>query len=166
MNDEFAKMNDTAPRCLGGRTAMAPDVLRQALASQYGPNATVFSPVCSCGETGLAVAAAPQLGPVRISCPTCTSTRVIFDPRVHGYEGELGLDKELSVEPEHPFACPSCGAATFDVAACFQYSGEDEVLEGDDAPDIAPRDLFGWAAFGVRCKNCGVMAQVADVECA
>ena len=159
-------MNDGLPRCLGGHAVRAPEALREHLASQFGSSTTIVSPVCSCGEGALEVTAASGFGPVRVTCPACRARRVIFDPTIHGYDGELGINREMSVDADQPFACPSCAARVFDVAACFQYSGEDEILEDASAPPVAREDLFGWAAFAVRCHGCGHIADVADIECA
>jgi hypothetical protein len=112
------------------------------------------------------VASTGDSGETRITCQSCGSERTVFDPAIHGYEGELGIGMDTPPAPAEDVVCDGCGGRTFRVALAFQYSGETDVLDEDDPPDVRPEDLFGWVVIAAECAECGKIQQVAETECA
>jgi len=166
VEDEIAYMRDHPPRCLSGHARPASGDLCAAVQAQLGDDGTVFSPVCECSNEALVVQSSERLGPFNVRCPKCSATRTIFDPTQHGYDGELGHNtgSEMTTPQERP--CSKCGNSTFQVAVGFQFCGETDVLEEEDAPDVNPEDLFGWVIVMARCEECGVIQEIGQVECA
>ena len=166
MENEMAYMREHPPRCLGGHSQSAPEALQSFLQEQLGPDATVFSPVCECSQGFLKIMSSEDFSPTSISCPKCGKTRVVFDPSQHGYDGELGHNADAEMATPEPIVCSKCGGEGFRLALCFQYSGETDVLEDDDPPDVKPEDLFGWVMIAGQCEKCQAIQEVCQDECA
>lgn len=166
MEDEIAYMKDHPPCCLGGHIKPVPDSLRNYLLEQLGENSTVFCPVCSCGNEFVTISSAEGFSPATIDCPRCGQSRLVFDPTRHGYDGALGHYADPKMAAQTIIPCSHCGNETQQIAMCFQYSGETDVLEDADPPDVKPEDLFGWIMIAGQCESCGTIQEVSQTECA
>ena len=163
---EIAYMEKHSPRCLGSLVTLAPPDLRRYIQELLGANTTAFSPICECGNDVAGIAVPSDFGPTEISCAKCGKTRVVFDPRQHGYDGECGNNADVEISESDAHACSRCGNRTFQIALGFQYSGETDILEETDPPKVNPEDLFGWFMAAVRCQKCGNIEKAAEEECA
>jgi len=165
MEDEITYMQTHPPRCLGDKIAAPKDVLKDFLRGQLGYESTSFSPVCECGSQKFIVSRPIESGITGITCCNCGITRTLFDPTKHGYDGELGHNADLKLGDNEEYACSKCGNTTCDVAIAFQYSGETDILQEDNPPEINPEDLFGWFMVAAQCNRCGGVEEVAQAEC-
>jgi hypothetical protein len=166
LENEMAYMKNHPPRCLGGYLQSAPDKLRTFLQTQLGEYSTVFSPVCVCRQEFLKITSSNDQSPTSIFCKKCGQTRVVFDYRKHGYDGELGHNVETKTISTMSVICSHCGWDTFRIAMCFQYSGETDVLDDEDPPDVKPEDLFGWIMIATQCEKCETVQELYQNECA
>ena len=166
MEDGLAYMKEHPPRCLGGRVEPPSDHLRSFLQEQLGENSTVFAAVCECSNEFVTITSSADPSPTSIACPKCGKSRVVFDPTQHGYDGELGHNADAEMAKSVEVSCSKCGNKTLQVALCFQYSGETDVLENDDSPEVRPEDLFGWIMIAGQCEKCGAVQEISQEECA
>jgi hypothetical protein len=166
MVNEMAYMREHPPRCLGGHSQTATEALQSFLQGQLGSDSTVFSPVCECSQALVKILSSDDFSPTSLSCPKCGKTRVVFDPSQHGYDGELGHNEGDEMATPAPVVCAKCGGENLRLALCFQYSGETDVLEDEDPPDVKPEDLFGWVMIAAQCEECQTSQEVCQQECA
>jgi hypothetical protein len=166
MENEIEYMRDHPPRCLDGLCRPAPDELLSFLQKQFGADSTVFTPVCECSQEFVTVSSSEGFSPTSISCSQCGKGRVVFDPTQHGYDGELGHNADTEMATAEPVICSKCGGEHLRLALCFQYSGETDVLEDEDPPDVKPEDLFGWVMIAGQCAKCQAIQEVCQGECA
>ncbi len=166
MEDEIKYMKGHPPRCLENKTSV-PDIdLTSYLQGQLGEESSYFSPKCACGNTVFKTVKPVESGVTNITCSRCGEARILFDPSKHGYDGELGHNDDLEFGSSEDFLCSSCGNAKGEVAIGFQYSGETDILEEEDAPDIQPEDLFSWVLIITKCNKCDLIQEVTQSECA
>lgn len=166
MDNEIQYMATHPPRCLGSRVTEASEQLAAKLRDSLGDNSTSFALVCDCSNTELRIKVPECFGVISISCPKCNMERPIFHPLQHGYDGELQHNEGMELEPSSAFKCPDCQSDVLQVAIGFQYSGETDVLEEEDPPDVKPENLFGWLAVVCQCQSCKAIHPITDVECA
>ena len=166
MENEIEYMRLHPPRCLGCGPTEPEAGLRDLLIDNLGENSTVFSPVCGCGDRKFFIIRPIDFAATTVICRGCGKERTIFDPRRHGYDGELGHYEGIEFGDTEQFKCSKCRGDKFEVAMAFQYAGETDILEDDDAPSIHPEDLFGWMAIAAKCKECSQIQEVTEAECA
>jgi len=166
MENEMAYMQEHPPRCLGEHSVPPPDALLTFLQKELGEDSTVFTPMCECSRKFLKISSSQGLSPTAIACPKCGKSRVVFDPTQHGYDGELGHNSDLEMGAPEAVVCSECGGDCLRLALCFQYSGETDVLDDDDPPDVRPEDLFGWVMIAAQCEKCQAVQEVSQSECA
>lgn len=164
-DDGMLYMAAHPPRCVRAYVGEVPVELCDFVRREYGPNSTVFGVRCACKHAAIEVSG-PE--PLAVSCAHCGTAWVLFDPTLHGYDGELGHNKPGAQDASNKFSCPKCKGRRFELAAGFQYSGETDILEDlDFAPKgVRPEDLFGWFILAGRCTGCGSVELVYECECA
>ena len=163
-DDEMKYMEEHPPRCLRGHSMVASDELRNFIQKDYGRHTTVFSLRCSCGQSDFESSVPDGFGPVTVVCKNCNSDWVLFDPAIHGYDGELGHNSGMETAGSKRCSC-ECGCGVFSLTCGFQYSGETEILEEEEI-DIAPEDLYGWFVLVGKCASCKQAKLLLDWECA
>ena len=167
LEDEIAYMKGHPPRCLGDQFKTAPEILRSFLQEELGEYSTVFSLVCECSNEFVTITSSGEdFSPTCVTCSKCDKTRIVFDPTQHGYDGELGHNTDLKMSQSEEFLCAECGHNSLQIALCFQYSGETDVLDEDDPPDVNPEDLFGWVMIAGHCEKCSAVQEISQEECA
>ena len=166
MEDEITYMKDHPPRCLGGHCIPSPNDLHEAVNAELGDHSTVFTPVCKCSCEIVEVMSSEDYSPIIIKCTKCGSARPVFDPIKHGYDGELGHNEGFDPTTPKDCSCLECGNHSFRLALGFQYSGETDILEEEDSPDVKPEDLFGWLLALAKCEECGKIREITESECA
>ncbi len=169
---EISYLQNNPPKCILSFVCEVHSALREELLKEYGLYTTVFGLKCSCGNRRLGVegkqinqSGLPLAGAIIILCKSCDKRSVIFDPARHGGDGELGYghtDEEL---PAKGARCEYCSGDKFELAAGFQYSGDEQKMIEEDKLDKKPEDLFGWFVLRGRCGSCGRDFEIASIEC-
>ena len=119
---------------------------------------------CKCGETALNVYASSSkemlLAPIFIECPKCLSKHLIFDPTVHGWDGENGDDVSLVGENEPRLVNNIPRRVIVD----YSYQGPDNYAELIEGGIKNPEDYFD--VFIVSTVNdSGGLEEVVSYEC-
>lgn len=153
------------PRCIAEYSAPADDDVRAYVQKEYGERTTVFRIQCPCGESKLNVSAPVELGIVSVSCPACGKQSIVFDPSIHGYDGELGHNENLPSGACDDTACERCGAICLRVHCGFQYCDETDEMTEEDLLR-GGENFFGWYVLAGKCPYCGTVALHHDFECA
>lgn len=144
---------------------------------------TVFRLRCGCGHTKAYVlgryrpmpkeyhqACGPFFfdAPLALQCESCNAVSELFDARIHGYNGEMGLSwirPEEESEEREKFKCEKCGPVPMEVIVRFEYPDD---LFDEEPCGFAGReqDLFTWFSVLGRCSRCQQLIEVTDFECA
>jgi hypothetical protein len=174
--DQTRYYQEHPPRCLEAFATQAAPPPDGTLDGHGEELNTAFSVRCSCGEAALTILGHSWrepgrhgqlilLSPLRLSCPTCERTALLFDTDLHGYDAELGVSGgTLRGEGEpSPHVCPACDGASFEVVARFEYP-DDLFDEEFDESRGHEQDLFTWFSLHGRCTSCGKWSTVAEFE--
>jgi hypothetical protein len=162
-------MNAHPPRAIASVAFAAHETLRKQAVEAYGDYTTTFGLRCACGSTTWHVRLGhgeyEKVAAVSVACPGCKAAVDCFDVRHDGYDAEA--------QASHPGAAPAswtthscsiCQDDRFLLGLTFQYSGDDEEL--DDPSDVARKqDFYSWFVAAARCE-CGMIDEVASIECA
>lgn len=121
---------------------------------------------CACGSEKVELLASRTnegecLAPIYLRCPECSSRQLLFDPTIHGWDGE-GRDSASRVGEGEPTAvAPSPGT----VIVVYSYQGienyEDLIAGGEDNPE----NFFDTFAV-YFAEQSGAPTQVVSYECA
>jgi hypothetical protein len=104
------------------------------------------------------------VGPLRLECTQCGAVSELFDTRVHGFDGEHGINTHYIGEGAPTrFKCPRCGEVPFIVCAIFSYSGFDELY---GKAREKPEDFFDDFTLTGQCGRCNSVVEVTSFECA
>lgn len=105
--------------------------------------------------------------PHRARCTACGNTVPLFDPRCHGYDGELGHGStyECGGELDEERALTSTVSA-FRIKLIFTYNiALDELKEIGQEENRSPSDLFDWFTIDCGAPN-AEDERALDYECA
>lgn len=163
-DDEIKYMEQHPPRCIKEHSVASSEELRHFIQKNYGDHTTVFSVRCNCGQSNFQVVLTDDFGPVTVICKNCNSHWELFDPSIHGFDGELGNNKGIE-RPGNKSCFCECGSGVFALTCGFQYSGETDILEEEEIV-IAPEDLYGWFVLVGKCASCREIKVLLDWECA
>lgn len=162
------------PRCIDGVASVPDTKLKEKLLATLGSHSKIFGLECKCGSRRMRVLGTVvegiknemMTGPIVITCQECDQNQTVFDPSMHGYDGELGHNLTESDVDTEIVSCPNCANSILEVAVAFQYSGEVDEFVLDKDLDIDAVDLFDWVAFRSRCISCDVDFEFSNIECA
>ena len=164
--EEMKYMSTHPPACIGNICIPALDDVRELILAEYGNNTTVFGTKCSCGANEFILGIPEETGEVNLTCLRCESRYIIFDPELHGYSGALRLFDEETEDELIQFECSECTNERVKITTAYQYAGETDILNEDDAPEINPEELFGWYIVCAECSECGNIEVAYEAECA
>jgi hypothetical protein len=104
------------------------------------------------------------VGPLSLECALCGVVTDFFDTRIHGYDGEQGVNTYIIGEgtPDR-FTCPCCGAKPMFICAHFSYPDYDDFGE---KMKIRREDYFEGLVIVGQCINCNDSIEIMDFECA
>lgn len=165
MVNELAYMRKHPPRCIKKHAGKPSSQLLAFLRENLGDESTAFAVKCRCGSEQFRISVAEGFGPVSVECSECAKQFVVFDPSLHGYDGELGHNSEIAPAKRREVRCLKCKEDAFHACCGFQYAGETDVLE-DKSIKVKPEDLFGYFLLAGHCSKCGAITNAFDWECA
>jgi len=111
-------------------------------------------------------------GPISLECHVCKRINQVFNPEVHGYNGELdslhGMESAGKIDSAEPlvFQCSKCEEMKQSIAVSLIYSIPDEEMDGDVELAQRPQDFFTTFSLYGRCMTCEYVSMVTDYECA
>lgn len=140
-------------------------------------NFVSFNLVCSCGSEEFSVAATriaettglfeknttyTYLAPIVVTCSACGQTAKIFDPRIHGWDGEIDCSASQvgNEEPKHCFADPTQIRVTVSYQGIENY----EDLKADGVQNL--EDFFDTFSLSTRTNQGGDWIELVNYECA
>lgn len=166
----------TPARCVS-RFAVLPD--GEIIAElEHRIESVQFQLACSCGARGFIIQGFPMASPaypdqeifaapISLQCETCGKREQLFDPKSHGYDGEIDSSAGISGTGEpNAFPCRNCGNSAFEVAVSLEYSVEDEEMEDWEELAERPQDFFTWFSLYGKCLGCRNSSEITDYECA
>jgi hypothetical protein len=161
----FNRLKAATPRCLA--EFQTQEASAEFAGSRYSKSHFVTKRVaCVCGSQELELLACrtddgDYLAPISAQCPKCASQHLLFNPAIHGWDGESGASaSRVSNREAIPVA-----ATPGSVIVVYSYQGlenyEDLIAEGVANPE----DFFDTFAvyFGVGDRE---PTQVVSYECA
>lgn len=136
-----------------------------------------FTLTCKCGNRSLVPAATPVdsnhqkvplesaamlLAPVVVSCPECGNSSIVFDPRVHGWDGQIG-ESASAIGDDDPSPCFSTGGL---IQVDVSYQGEESYsnLAADGVQNL--EDYFDTISISIRPDGSDEWQEVVSYECA
>jgi hypothetical protein len=167
LTDQLSYYHAHPPRCLEGLTCTPARLTDFAFDGHGEPVNALFQVACPCGSELFTSLAHREDGefvpPIHLECDGCAATRVIFDPRHHGYDGALGNNGSREV----PAELAELGLSDVDlphpVIVRFEFASE---ILGDDQWAGRERDLFTWITILARSVDGEEVVQLFDYECA
>ena len=120
---------------------------------------------CKCGESELYVYASSNdemlLAPVYLECPKCLSKSLIFNPEMHGWDGENGDNASMVGEEEpHKINESPCR-----VIIDYSYQGPESYADLMDDGVKNPEDYFDVIIISIVNES-GELEEVVSYECA
>ncbi len=120
---------------------------------------------CKCGNNVFNVYASSNeemtLAPVYLECPNCLTKDLIFDPTIHGWDGENGDCASLVGEKEPQKLYDSPRKVIID----YSYQGVDSYAELIDDGIENPEDYFDVFIINTLSES-GKLEEVVSYECA
>ena len=161
---------EAPPRCLAGYD-VSPFTERSATADLLDDQAC-FRVTCKCGSSTFRVSGYTNtelpthlLGPLSTECEPCRTRNLLFDPLVHGYDGEIQMGRSFAIdEKARGFVCPWCSGSTFALLPTFSYELESDDLDAQQSAHA--QDFFDWFKLTVQCQGCNHACTAAECECA
>ncbi|GAB1267021.1 hypothetical protein NBRC116493_02740 [Aurantivibrio infirmus] len=176
MEQLIKELFEKTPKCLSELKTSVSDV-QLPRSWNSGPLFTTKLISCKCGNEELELHTAQRKAskgffkkkevteyypPVKVSCTKCNNSTTIFNPEVHGWNGEteesLGTPQEVELMPYSP--------GMGEVYVNYSYQGvenyEDLVEEGVKNPE----DFFDTFTVLVKNSNTGGLVEVVSCECA
>lgn len=151
------------PKCLNNFDIedTAPDIKNNWV---QGPEFLSKLIKCKCGEKDLSVYASSNkemlLAPIYVECPKCFSKYLIFDPTIHGWDGEIGENASIVGETEPQLVNITPRKVIID----YSYQGPDNYTELMEDGIKNPEDYFD--VFIVSTVNdLGKLEEVVSYEC-
>ena len=119
---------------------------------------------CKCGEEALNVYASSNeemlLAPIYLECPKCSAKHLIFDPGIHGWDGEIGENASMIGESEPQLVNTTPQRVIVD----YSYQGPENYAELIADGIKNPEDYFD--VFVVSTANdSGELKEVVSYEC-
>lgn len=160
----FEKFKDEKPRCLEGFDI---EDCPGEVANSWlqGPEFLSKLVKCKCGESELYVYASSNdemlLAPIYLECPKCLTKDLIFDPTIHGWDGENGDSASLvgGKEPKKINSTPRR------IIVNYSFQGEENYADLMDDGIKNPQDYFD--VFIINTLNVsGELEEVVSYECA
>lgn len=157
MNFDFLEKK---PRCFGDFELVDPEIGDKS--ADYFVRKFV---VCKCGSDILSIhssyGSGMYLAPILLECPQCTHKALVFDPEMHGWDGENGDNCSMvgSAEPSRWPESPSR------VMVEFSFQGIENYQDLQDAGVENVEDYFDTFNLYAIDPD-GNIAQSIDYECA
>lgn len=120
---------------------------------------------CKCGEEELYVYASSNkemlLAPIYLECPKCLSKSLIFDPTIHGWDGENGDSTSLigEIKPKKVYETPRR------VIVNYSFQNPDNYAELMEDGIDKPEDYFDVIIINT-INDGGKLEEVVSYECA
>jgi hypothetical protein len=134
---------------------------------QYSrPDFVVKQFACACGSENVELLASRTnngecLAPIYLRCSACSSRQLLFDPAIHGWDGEGGNSASRVGEGEPTAVAPTPGA----VIVVYSYQGienYEDLIEGGAAN---PENFFDTFAV-YFAEHGGAHTEIVSYECA
>lgn len=176
MNHDVNNSWPKAPRCLGDHAGnLSEKLLAKMLDHRRSVYDHTYGIKCLCGELELGIKGIHRIGdgpkdigdPYSIICNSCGHQAVIFDYTKHGWDGEI-CDVKMwfdGTEEEREVYCPHCSGHLFELAASFEPIPDNEEYE-IEIKEKGAENLFSWFLLIGVCAGCGILLQIASIECA
>jgi hypothetical protein len=106
------------------------------------------------------------IAPFALECATCSTVTELFDPRLHGYDGEQHSSAGMTGQgPRQYFVCAACQQTLFEIAVSLDYPFDDAEFEAGDVGE-RPQDYFAGFSLDGQCCHCHTTLEIAGYECA
>jgi len=103
------------------------------------------------------------VGPLSIECNECKLIFPFFDTRLHGYDGEQGVNTHsIGHGAPEVFRCPHCGPQPLIISASFTYVVDNE-FKGVSRE--RPQDFFTGIVILAQCTKCNSLIEATWFEC-
>ncbi len=121
--------------------------------------------ICKCGNGALNIYASfgndMNLAPLVVECPICGVKEEIFNPEIHGWDGENG-DNCSSVGESEPKLLP---VSPTRLVTEYSYQGAENYEDLIEEGVVNPEDYFDtFALYSV--SDSGKLSEVVSYECA
>ncbi len=166
------ELKDAQPRCLQAFKTSAPDKRLQQrfhLSEEF----TSRKILCPCGNQDLTVTAYKTTAtrgffrknkvdsfwaPAFVSCPTCQHKALLFDPREHGWDGELGAAASIVEAGD----LVQVNAQPASIYVCYSYQNLENYQELQVDGVSNPEDFFDTFALYIGTEERALF----EYECA
>jgi hypothetical protein len=164
IRNTLERLKAATPRFLAN--FMVQDGVGLARGRYSRPDFVVKQVACACGSENVELLASRTndgkcLAPIYLRCLECSSRQLLFDPAIHGWDGEGGNSASRVGEGEPTAVAPSPGT----VFVVYSYQGienYEDLIEGGAAN---PENFFDtFAVYFV--EQGGTRTQVVSYECA
>lgn len=158
------KFINKKPRCLEGYNIKdsPPEIINTWL---QGPEFLSKLLKCKCGEEKLYVYASSNnevlLAPIYLECPKCLTKNLIFNPSIHGWDGENGDNTSIIGENE-PHKVNKLPRR---VIVDYSFQGPDSYADLINDGTKNPEDYFDVFIISTQNES-GKLEEVVSYECA
>lgn len=172
--DILKMIEGRAPRCLSEFRVV--DSKSPGRESSQHPRFKALQIHCQCGAEKLHLRLGKQvtkrglfkkseeilyLAPIEVECPSCAKVTGMFDPRKHGYDGEM----QQSAARVFDGCLTRYSDEPCEIIVSLSYQGE-EFDEFDDDMKSHLEDYFDTFTVYAKAKDEHAYVQVTDYECA
>lgn len=175
MEQLVKELFEKTPKCISALKTFVADV-QLPHSWNSGPLFTTKLIACKCGSEELELHTAQRkiskgffkkkevtehYPPIKVSCTNCKNSTIIFNPEVHGWNGEidesLGMPQEVELMPY--------SSGTFKVYVNYSYQGIENYEDLVDDGVKNPEDFFDTFTVLVENQSTGGLVEVVSCEC-